>query len=79
MSAKVIDGTQVAARVRDEVAAAVAAMKEKHNYTPGLATVLVGEDPASSTYVRSKQRMCEKLGIRSIGHKLPADASQEEV
>ncbi len=79
MSAKVIDGTKVAARVRDEVAAAVAAMKEKHNYTPGLATVLVGEDPASSTYVRSKQRMCEKLGIRSIGHKLPADASQEEV
>lgn len=79
MSAKVIDGTQVAARVRDEVAAAVAAMKEKHNYTPGLATVLVGEDPASGTYVRSKQRMCEKLGIRSIGHKLPADASQEEV
>jgi len=79
MSAKVIDGTKVAARVRDEVAAAVAAMKEKHNYTPGLATVLVGEDPASGTYVRSKQRMCEKLGIRSIGHKLPADASQEEV
>ncbi|MCC6606112.1 MAG: bifunctional methylenetetrahydrofolate dehydrogenase/methenyltetrahydrofolate cyclohydrolase FolD [Anaerolineae bacterium] len=79
MSAKVIDGTKVAARVRDEVAAAVAEMKEKHNYTPGLATVLVGEDPASSTYVRSKQRMCEKLGIRSIGHKLPADASQEEV
>lgn len=79
MSAKVIDGTKVAARVRDEVAAAVAEMKEKHNYTPGLATVLVGEDPASSTYVRSKQRMCERLGIRSIGHKLAADASQEEV
>ncbi|MBK8905922.1 MAG: bifunctional methylenetetrahydrofolate dehydrogenase/methenyltetrahydrofolate cyclohydrolase FolD [Anaerolineaceae bacterium] len=79
MSAKVIDGTKVAARVRDEIAAAVAEMKEKYNYTPGLATVLVGEDPASATYVRSKQRMCERLGIRSIGHKLPADASQEEV
>jgi len=79
MSAKLIDGKQVAARVRDEVAEAVAAMKEKHNYTPGLATVLVGEDPASATYVRSKQRMCERLGIRSVGHKLPADASQEEV
>ncbi len=79
MSAKVIDGTKVAARVRDEIAVAVAEMKEKHNYTPGLATVLVGEDPASSTYVRSKQRMCERLGIRSVGHKLPADASQEEV
>jgi 5,10-methylene-tetrahydrofolate dehydrogenase/methenyl tetrahydrofolate cyclohydrolase len=79
MSAKIIDGKKVAARVRDEVAEAVAAMKEKHNYTPGLATVLVGEDPASDTYVRSKQRMCERLGIRSVGHKLPADASQEEV
>ncbi|MCA9897945.1 MAG: bifunctional methylenetetrahydrofolate dehydrogenase/methenyltetrahydrofolate cyclohydrolase FolD [Anaerolineales bacterium] len=79
MSAQVIDGKKVAARVRDEVAAAVAEMKETHNYTPGLATVLVGEDPASDTYVRSKQRMCERLGIRSIGHKLPADASQEEV
>ncbi len=79
MSAQLIDGKKVAARVRDEVAAGVAAMKEKHNYTPGLATVLVGEDPASATYVRSKQRMCEQLGIRSVGHKLPADASQEEV
>ena len=76
MSAKVIDGKKVAARVRDEIAAAVAEMKEKHNYTPGLATVLVGEDPASATYVRSKQRMCEQLGIRSIGHKLPAETSQ---
>lgn len=79
MSAQLIDGKKVAARVRDEVGEAVAAMKEKHNYTPGLATVLVGEDPASDTYVRSKQRMCERLGIRSVGHKLPADASQEEV
>ena len=79
MSAQLIDGKKVAARVRDEVAVAVAEMKEKHNYTPGLATVLVGEDPASATYVRSKQRMCERLGIRSVGHKLPADASQAEV
>lgn len=79
MSAKVIDGKQVAAKVRDQVAAAVAEMKAKYNYTPGLATVLVGEDPASATYVRSKQKMCERLGIRSVGHKLPADASQEEV
>lgn len=79
MSAKVIDGKKVAARVRDEIAVAVADMKEKHNYVPGLATVLVGEDPASATYVRSKQRMCERLGIRSVGHTLPADASQEEV
>jgi 5,10-methylene-tetrahydrofolate dehydrogenase/methenyl tetrahydrofolate cyclohydrolase len=54
-------------------------MQATHNYAPGLATVLVGEDPASATYVRSKQRMCEQLGIRSIGHKLPADTSQEDL
>lgn len=79
MSAQLIDGKKVAARVRDEVAEAVTQMKEKHNYTPGLATVLVGEDPASATYVRSKQRMCERLGIHSVGHTLSADATQEEV
>ena len=79
MTAKIIDGKQIAEKVRTQVAEDVAHMKESHNYTPGLATVLVGEDPASATYVRSKQRMCEKLGIRSVGHHLPADASQEEV
>ena len=79
MSAQIIDGKKVAAKVRDQVATAVAEMKAKHNYTPGLATVLVGEDPASATYVRSKQRMCERLGIHSVGHTLPADATQEEV
>ncbi|MCP4417987.1 MAG: bifunctional methylenetetrahydrofolate dehydrogenase/methenyltetrahydrofolate cyclohydrolase FolD [Chloroflexi bacterium] len=79
MSAIKIDGKEVAAKVRDQVATAVTAMKETHNYTPGLATVLVGEDAASATYVRSKQRMCERLGIYSVGHTLPADATQEEV
>ncbi len=79
MSAKVIDGKLVAAKVRDQVAIGVAEMQAKHNYTPGLATVLVGQDPASATYVRSKQRMCERLGIRSVGHSLPADATQKEV
>ena len=79
MSAQLIDGKAVAAKVQNQIAEAVAKMKEEHNYTPGLATVLVGEDPASATYVRSKQRMCEKLGINSVGHNLPADATQEEV
>ena len=79
MSANIIDGKQIAKKVRDQVAVDVAKMKEEHDYVPGLATVLVGEDPASATYVRSKQRMCEKLGIRSVGHNLPADASQEDV
>ncbi|MDT8304464.1 MAG: bifunctional methylenetetrahydrofolate dehydrogenase/methenyltetrahydrofolate cyclohydrolase FolD [Anaerolineae bacterium] len=79
MQAKIIDGTAIAAKVREEVRAGVQELQEKYGYTPGLATVLVGEDPASATYVRMKQRMCEDLGIRSIGHTLPADATQEEV
>lgn len=79
MTAKIIDGTQIAADVREEVRAGVKAMQERYGYTPGLATVLVGEDPASQSYVGMKQRMCAELGIRSIGHRLPADATQEEV
>ncbi len=79
MSAQIIDGKQISNKVREEVRVAVAQMKADHDYVPGLATVLVGEDTASATYVRSKQRTCEQLGIRSIGHKLPADSSQEDV
>ena len=79
MSATLIDGTAIAAKVREEVRRGVEAMEAKHGSRPGLATVLVGEDPASATYVRMKQRMCEDLGIRSAGYTLEADASQEEV
>lgn len=79
MSAQIIDGKQISNKVKEEVRVAVAQMKAAHDYVPGLATVLVGEDTASATYVRSKQRTCEQLGIRSIGHKLPADSSQEDV
>ncbi len=79
MSAQIIDGKAIAEKVREEVRQGVAIMEQEHNYVPGLATVLVGEDPASATYVRSKQRTCEELGIRSIGHHLPADSTQEEV
>lgn len=79
MTAQLIDGTAIAEQVKEEVKVAVAKMQAEHNYTPGLATVLVGEDTASATYVRMKQRTCEKLGIRSIGHRLPADASQADV
>ena len=79
MTAAIIDGKAIAEKVRQEVRQAVARMKEDHGYTPGLATVLVGENPASATYVRSKRKTCEELGIRSIGHELPADATQEQV
>ncbi|MCB8965590.1 MAG: bifunctional methylenetetrahydrofolate dehydrogenase/methenyltetrahydrofolate cyclohydrolase FolD [Ardenticatenaceae bacterium] len=77
MSEKIIDGKAIAEKVREEVRLGVAQMQQEHNYVPGLATVLVGEDTASATYVRSKQRTCEQLGIRSLGYHLPADTTQE--
>ena len=79
MTAKIIDGKSIAADIQEEVRVAVAEMKEKHGYTPGLATVLVGDDTASSTYVRMKQKRCAEVGINSIGHHLPEDTSQEEL
>ncbi len=79
MTAKIIDGKAVAARMRAEIAEDVKKLQEQYGVTPGLATVLVGDNPASQSYVRMKQRACEKVGITSFGHKLPADASQEEV
>ncbi|UCG26235.1 MAG: bifunctional methylenetetrahydrofolate dehydrogenase/methenyltetrahydrofolate cyclohydrolase FolD [Chloroflexota bacterium] len=79
MTANIIDGKSIAADIQEEVRVAVADMKEEHGYTPGLATVLVGENPASATYVRMKQKRCAEVGINSFGHTLPADASQDEV
>jgi 5,10-methylene-tetrahydrofolate dehydrogenase/methenyl tetrahydrofolate cyclohydrolase len=79
MSAKIIDGKRIAAEIREGVKTDVDEMKAKFNYSPGLATVLVGVDAASATYVRMKQKACAEAGIRSIGHELPADATQEEV
>jgi 5,10-methylene-tetrahydrofolate dehydrogenase/methenyl tetrahydrofolate cyclohydrolase len=79
MTAQLIDGTAIAAAVREEVGAEVAQLKNAHDLVPGLATVLVGEHPASKAYVSSKQRACEELGMHSIGHKLLETASQEEV
>lgn len=79
MTAKIIDGKAIAARVRQEIADEVAALQAKHGLVPGLATVLVGEDPASQFYVRSKGRACEKAGIYSTKPLLPENASQEEV
>ena len=79
MSAKIIDGEAVASRIREQVKAAVEEMAQKHGICPGLATVLVGENPASQQYVRMKQNRCKKVGIESFGHTLAAEASQEEV
>ncbi len=79
MSAQIIDGKAIAQEVQREVASDVARLKAEHNLIPGLATVLVGDNPASRTYVRMKQRRCAEVGIHSVGVELPADASQEEV
>jgi len=79
MTAQLIDGTATAATIHGEIEAAVEELKTKHGITPGLATVLVGENPASQTYVRSKQKRCAEVGIQSFGHRLPEDATQEEV
>ena len=75
----IIDGKVVAERIRNEIAAEVEKLVAEHNIRPGLATVLVGEDTASETYVRMKRKACEELGIDSFGHELPADSSQEKV
>lgn len=72
---QILDGKEVAAAVKDEVANAVADL----DYQPGLATVLVGDDPASHTYVRGKRRDAEQVGINSIHHELPGSTSQEEL
>lgn len=79
MSAKIIDGRAIAKEMRQEIAAEVEQLTSEHGLTPGLATVLVGESPASQSYVRMKSRACEKAGILSFGHYLPEEATQEEV
>lgn len=76
--ATVIDGKGLAAKMRAEAAKDVAALK-RAGVNPGLAVVLVGDDQASATYVRSKLRDCEECGIASFDYKLPADASQDEI
>ena len=79
MTAKLIDGKAFAANVRAQVAAHVARLKEEHGITPGLAVVLVGEDPASEVYVRNKGRQTIEVGMASFEHKLAADTSEADL
>ncbi|MBW0156878.1 bifunctional methylenetetrahydrofolate dehydrogenase/methenyltetrahydrofolate cyclohydrolase FolD [Sedimentimonas flavescens] len=79
MSATIIDGKAFAAGVRAQVAEQVARLKEVHGITPGLAVVLVGEDPASEVYVRNKGKQTVEVGMNSFEHKLPAETSEEEL
>ena len=77
--AQIIDGKQIAAELRGRVAEAVAGLKEQHGIAPGLAVVLVGEDPASQVYVGSKAKQTVEAGMRSFEHRLPAETGEAEL
>ncbi|QCN95306.1 bifunctional methylenetetrahydrofolate dehydrogenase/methenyltetrahydrofolate cyclohydrolase FolD [Azospirillum argentinense] len=77
--ARIIDGKAFAAGLRARVAEGVAALKASHGVTPGLAVVLVGEDPASQVYVRSKEKALADLGMNSFDHHMPADLGEAEL
>ena len=79
MSAKIIDGKKIADEIRGEIAEEVAKIKSLHGVTPGLATVLVGEDAASEVYVRMKIKACKELGIYSEEHRLPKETKENEL
>jgi len=79
MTARIIDGKTITAELRARVAGEVARVKRDHQLTPGLAVVLVGNDPASEVYVRSKHTQTQAAGMASFEHKLPADVSQAEL
>jgi methylenetetrahydrofolate dehydrogenase (NADP+)/methenyltetrahydrofolate cyclohydrolase len=79
VAARVIDGKAVAAAVRERVKVDVAAYKDETGRTPGLATVLVGEDPASEIYIRNKRRTTEEVGMRSIHHGIEASIHEEDL
>ncbi len=79
MTATVIDGKASAARLREAIAAQTARLKSDHGLVPGLATVLVGNDPASEVYVRNKRKTAEALGFKSVHVELTADTSQDDL
>lgn len=79
MSATIIDGKAIAGQIKQELTDEVKALKEQHNIVPGLSTVLVGDDPASQVYIKSKIRTCENIGITSFHHQLESDVSQRDL
>jgi 5,10-methylene-tetrahydrofolate dehydrogenase/methenyl tetrahydrofolate cyclohydrolase len=79
VSARIIDGRAIAEGIRAQIATEVTALHAAHNLRPGLAAVLVGENPASQTYVRMKRRACAEVGMESTLHELPATISQAEL
>jgi methylenetetrahydrofolate dehydrogenase (NADP+)/methenyltetrahydrofolate cyclohydrolase len=79
MTARIIDGKRIAAELRARVAGEVARVQREHGFTPGLAVVLVGSDPASQVYVRSKHKQTEEAGMASFEHVLPAEVAQGDL
>jgi methylenetetrahydrofolate dehydrogenase (NADP+)/methenyltetrahydrofolate cyclohydrolase len=79
MTAQLIKGAEVAAQIREELKKELVELKAKHNVVPGLATVLVGADPASQVYVGAKEKTCQELGIYSERHDLPEKTTQQEL
>ncbi|MEO8497650.1 MAG: bifunctional methylenetetrahydrofolate dehydrogenase/methenyltetrahydrofolate cyclohydrolase, partial [Planctomycetota bacterium] len=79
MAAQLLDGKGIAQQIQGEIKADVAEFVEKSGVTPCLAAVLVGDDPASQVYVRNKERACERVGVASRLHRLPADTSEADL
>jgi methylenetetrahydrofolate dehydrogenase (NADP+)/methenyltetrahydrofolate cyclohydrolase len=79
MTAEIISGKEVAQAIRAELSEEVAELKAKHGVVPGLATVLVGDNPASVSYVTAKNKACADLGMKSFQHSLPAETSEEDL
>jgi len=79
MTAQIISGRDIAGEIKEELKQEIAELKQKHNLVPGLATVLVGENPASQIYVGQKEKTSQALGIYSERHDLPADTSEAEL
>ncbi len=79
MAATLLDGKELATKMQAEIAAAVAVLADRSGIRPGLAAVIVGENPASQGYVRNKRKACAKVGMESWFHELPADCSQQRL
>jgi methylenetetrahydrofolate dehydrogenase (NADP+)/methenyltetrahydrofolate cyclohydrolase len=77
--AQILDGRLLAQTMQTEIAARVAIFTQKHGFRPGLAAVLVGDNPASQIYVRNKRKACENVGLQSWQHQLPRGTTQEEL
>lgn len=76
---KLINGKEISAAIRSEIREECAAFVTEHGFAPGLAVVIVGEDPASQVYIRNKAKACEEVGFYSEVHRLPAETTQEEL